>query len=84
MKKQAILATLVAVTLAGCGNKEAATSTEAATESERIEQVRTTTLHPRDSARNILVEQSARLSDREYCAIAHGQNRTHLRRSGRP
>ena len=53
MKKQAILATLVAVTLAGCGNKEAATSTEAATESERIEQVRTTTLHPREIQREI-------------------------------
>ena len=53
MKKQAILATLVAVTLAGCGNKEAATSTETATESERVEQVRTTTLHAREIQREI-------------------------------
>lgn len=52
MKKQVILATLVAVTLAGCGNKETAASTET-TESERVEQVRTTTLHAREIQREI-------------------------------
>ena len=52
MKKQVILATLVAVTLAGCGNKETAASTET-TENERVEQVRTTTLHAREIQREI-------------------------------
>lgn len=52
MKKQVILATLVAVTLAGCGNKETAASTET-TANERVEQVRTTTLHAREIQREI-------------------------------